>query len=164
MNKPGKMIGSIPVVAALWMLRGTDLSAQDVMEQRYVITDNDIYRAPNSASVFGLSGATLVSWPALSTTGWGIAGGYFGTNQQAIIKVGLRVCAFVGDPGSDDIATFDTTIFAKPVRVGNYDDPSGSGAYTGIALAARGTTLLCRLFGFREYWRMERSMPIVRSL
>jgi hypothetical protein len=117
------------------------LRAQDAASEHYVITDNNIYRAPNSATVFRLSGSSLVASPALHTTGWGLGGGYFGTNQQTVSAVGGKVCVFVSDPGSDDIAAFNATTFSSPTKVGTYADPSGSGAYTGIALAAHGTTL-----------------------
>jgi hypothetical protein len=117
------------------------LHAQDATTAHYAITDNNIYRAPNSATVFRLSGSNLVGSPALQTTGWGLDSAYFGTNMQTAIKVGTNVCVFVADPGSDDIAAFNTTNFSSPTHVGNYVDPSGSGAYTGIALATRGTTL-----------------------
>jgi hypothetical protein len=132
---------SVAMIFAASALFASDMLAQDAGTPHYVITANDIYRAPNSATVFRLSGSSLVSSPALDTTGWGIAGGFYGTNQQTVIKVGTNVCTFVSDPGSDDIAAFNTTSFASPVKVGNYDDSTGSGAYTGIALAARGSTL-----------------------
>jgi 6-phosphogluconolactonase (cycloisomerase 2 family) len=118
------------------------LRAQDAGTPHVVITDNDVYRAPNSAAVFQLSGSTLRSSTALSTTGWGISTGFFGTNEQAVATVGTTVCTFVSDPGSDDIAAFNTTNFAAPRLVGNYVDLTGSGAYTGIALAARGSLLI----------------------
>jgi hypothetical protein len=129
-------------VAAAWMTTGgTALRAQDAATAHYAITDNNVYRAPNSATVFHLSGSSLVSSPALHTTGWGNASGYFGTSLQTLAKVGTAVCVFVADPGSDDIGAFNATKFSSPTHVGNYLDPSGSGAYAGIALAARGSTL-----------------------
>jgi DNA-binding beta-propeller fold protein YncE len=51
------------------------------------------------------------------------------------------VCIFVDDPGSDDIAAFNAGGFSNPIKLGNYTDPSGSGAYLGTTLAARGATL-----------------------
>jgi hypothetical protein len=56
------------------------LQAQDAGIGRYVITANDIYRAPNSAGIFRLVQSTLVTAPTLQTNGWGIGGTYFGTN------------------------------------------------------------------------------------
>jgi hypothetical protein len=117
------------------------LHAQNAGAGHYAFTANDPYRTSNSATVFELVGATLHDSPPLETTGWGLGGGFFGTNQQAAATVGANACAFVMDPGSDDIAAFNVTNFAKPKRLGNYADPTGSGAYTGIALTARGTTL-----------------------
>lgn len=141
MKQSTKTLLSTAMILAASALCASQMLAQDAATPHYVITANDIYRAPNSATVFRLSGSSLVSSPALDTSGWGIAGGYYGTNQQTVIKVGTSVCAYVGDPGSDDIAAFNTTSFTSPVKVGNYDDPTGSGAYTGIALAARGSAL-----------------------
>jgi hypothetical protein len=44
-------------------------------------------------------------------------------------------------PGSHDTASFSVTDFSNPVRVGNYTDPSGPGAYLGTTLAVRGAAL-----------------------
>ncbi len=107
---------------------------------QYVITNNDVYRAGNSASVFELTGSSLKEIAALNTTGWGIGGGFFGTSAQAIATVGSRVCVFIADPGSDDIAAFTATATSASL-VGNFNDPTGSGAYSGIALAVHGSTL-----------------------
>jgi hypothetical protein len=117
------------------------LQAQDAGIGRYVITANDIYRAPNSAGIFRLVQSTLVTAPTLQTNGWGIGGTYFGTNAQALATVGSNVCIFVSDPGSDDIAAFTAGNFSNPQKVGNYSDPSGSGAYLGTTLAVRGSHL-----------------------
>lgn len=110
--------------------------AQDAAATHYVVTDNDIYRATNSATVFKLSGASLKRSKPLLTGGWGLGGGYFGTTLQTVATVGSNMCVFVSDPGSDDIAAFNST-----TKVGNYSDPTGSGAWSGISLVARGTTL-----------------------
>jgi hypothetical protein len=129
------------LTAVAYALAAPVLRAQDAVAGQYVITANDIYRAPNSASVFKLIGSNLVNAPALSTTGWGIGGTYFGTTAQAVIGTATHVCLFVSDPGSDDIASFTAGGFATPVKVGNYHDASGSGAYIGTSLAARGALL-----------------------
>lgn len=117
------------------------LQAQDAGIPHYVITTNDVYRAPNSAGVFQLSGSSLVSAPALQTKGWGIGGAYFATHAQTVVTMGSTVCVFVADQGSDDIAAFNAGGFSNPIKVGNYTDRSGSGAYLGTSLAARGATL-----------------------
>lgn len=107
----------------------------------YVITNDNLYRMPSVASVYEFTGSALQYFPSLDTGGWGLGGGYFGTHQQAVATVGTAVCVFVGDPGSDDIGAFNTTNFSSPKKVGNYSDPTGSGAYVGIVLAAHGAML-----------------------
>jgi len=119
----------------------TTLRAQDAGIGQYVITADDIYRAPNSAGVFRFLGGILLTTPTLQTNGWGIGGTYFGTNGQALATVGANVCIFVSDPGSDDIAAFNAGGFSNPQKIGNYSDPSGSGAYLGTTLATRGSHL-----------------------
>jgi len=101
-----------------------------------VITDNDPDRTTNTATWMELSGGVLVSHATLTTKGWGLGAGAFGTNAQAVAKVGSNMCIFISDPGSDDITAFNATTY-----VGQYTDFSGSGAWTGIALAVHGTTL-----------------------
>ena len=101
-----------------------------------VITDNDIFRAGNTATWMKLSGSSLKSYATLKTTGWGIGGGYIGTSAQAVVHMGANLCIFIADPGSDDIASFNSK-----VHVANYSDPTGSGAWTGTAIAVHGTTL-----------------------
>jgi 6-phosphogluconolactonase (cycloisomerase 2 family) len=117
------------------------LQAQDTAPPHYVITNDDLYRTPSNAAVFQLHGSSLVAASGLSTGGWGIGGTYFGTSGQAVAKMGSNVCVFVADPGSDDIAAFNAGDFTSPVKVGNYADPSGSGAYLGLTLATRGAML-----------------------
>ncbi len=117
------------------------LQAQEAGMPHYVITANNLFRASNSAAVFQLSGSSLVSAPALQTTGWGTGSAFFGTNAQTVATRGSNVCVFVTDPGSDDIAAFNAGGFSNPTKVGNYTDPSGSGAYLGTTLAARDATL-----------------------
>ncbi|HLY20649.1 MAG TPA: hypothetical protein VKR61_25655, partial [Bryobacteraceae bacterium] len=116
------------------------LQAQDSGIGRYIVTANDIYRAPNSASVFKLVGGTLEAGTTLETNGWGLGGTYYGTNAQALAPMGGNVCVFISDPGSDDIASFVAN-GTSATKVGNYFDPSGSGAYLGTSLAARGSQL-----------------------
>jgi 6-phosphogluconolactonase (cycloisomerase 2 family) len=130
-------------LAAASLVGQVGLQAQDADAgtSHYVITNNDLYRTPSAATVFKFTGSALEDFPALDTGGWGLGGGYFGTNKQAVATVGTTVCVFVADPGSDDIGAFNTTNFSHPTKVGNYSDPAGSGAYIGIALAAHGTTL-----------------------
>jgi hypothetical protein len=128
----------VPVVAILMLaaLSVCSLLAQDSDATHYVVTNDDIYRAPNAASVFKLSGAVLKRSKSLATGGWGLGGGYFATALQAMAAVGTNMCVFVADPGSDDIAAFNST-----TKVGNYSDPTGSGAWNGTSLAAHGTAL-----------------------
>ena len=118
----------------------TTLRAQDAGVGHYVITADDIYRAPNSAGVFRFLGGTLLTAPTLQTNGWGIGGGYFGTNGQALATVGANVCIFVSDSGSDDIAAFNAGGFSNPQKIGNYSDPSGSGACPGTHAGSVGRT------------------------
>jgi hypothetical protein len=117
------------------------LQAQDAGIAHYLITNNDIYRAPNSAAIFQLSGSSLVSGPALPTNGWGRGGTFFGSNGQTVATMASNVCIFVADAGSDDIAAFNAGGFSNPTKVGSYTDPSGSGAYVGTTLAVRGAKL-----------------------
>ena len=104
----------------------------------YVVTNDDIYRAPNRATLFRLnqSSSKLDELKSLGTGGWGLGGGSFGTTQQAFAAVGTNLCVFVSDPGSDDIGAFNFE-----TKVGDYSDFTGSGAYTGISLFTHGTTL-----------------------
>ena len=118
------------------MLRG-----QDAAPAHFAIVNSDLYRAANTAAVFQLSGSSLLSAPPLQTTGWGIGAGYFATNGQAVAAMGSNVCVFVADPGSDDIAVFNAASLSSPTKVGNYNDPSGSGVYLGTTLATRGGML-----------------------
>jgi hypothetical protein len=124
---PVSRIGTFAAVAALLVIGARAQS---------VITNNDIYRAPNSATWMKLSGSELKPVATLKTKGWGLGGGFFGTAAQAVVQVGSNVCVFIADPGSDDIAAFNGTMY-----VGNYIDPAGSGAYDGIALAVHGDQL-----------------------
>lgn len=110
------------------------------MQGQYVITDNDISGSGNSASVFELTGSSLKEIATVSTTGLGIGSGLFGTNEQIIAPVGSKVCVFISDPGSDDIAAFSATA-TSATHLGNFKDPNGSGTLSGIALAVHGTTL-----------------------
>ena len=130
---------SMVCAAAALALQG--LRAQQASAGHYVLTTNDPYRTGNSAAVYRFMGSALEDSPALDTSGWGLGGGYYGTNLQAVATVGASACAFISDPGSDDIAAFNVTDFAHPKKLGNYSDPSGSGAWTGIALAAHGATM-----------------------
>ncbi len=132
-------------------------------QTHYVVTGDDIYRAPNSGSVFRLSGSTLLKAPALETGGWGIGGAYFGANGQAIATIGSNVCVFVTDSGSGDIAAFDAGAFTSPSKVGNYIDPSGSGAYLGTTLAVHGDKLFTGYTASVSIG-VGQSIPIVRSL
>jgi 6-phosphogluconolactonase (cycloisomerase 2 family) len=130
---------ALMILAAALTAQG--LRAQDAAASHYVLTTNDPYRTGNSATVFRLSGSTLEDSPALEAGGWGLGHGHLGTNLQTVVTVGTEACAFISDPGSDDIAAFNVTNFAQPKKLGNYADPTGSGAWTGTALAARGTAL-----------------------
>ena len=123
LSLPVSRIGTLAVAALLV------IGAQ----AQSVITNNDIYRAPNSATWMKLSGSELKPAATLKTEGWGLGGGFFGTAAQAVVQVGSNVCVFIADPGSDDIAAFNGRRY-----VGNYIDPAGSGAYDGIALAVHG--------------------------
>jgi len=105
-------------------------------EAQSVITDNDVYRSGNTAAWMKLSGSSLKPYATLATGGWGIGGGFIGTNAQAVAHIGTSVCIFISDPGSDDIAAFNSK-----KHLGNYADPTGSGAWTGTAIAVYGTSL-----------------------
>jgi hypothetical protein len=141
MKKLAETATALALIAAGLASGWLTLQAQDAGIPHYVITNNDVYRAPNSAGVFQLSGSSLVSAPALQTKGWGIGGAYFATHAQTVVTMGSTVCVFVADQGSDDIAAFNAGGFSNPTKVGNYTDRSGSGAYIGTSLAARGATL-----------------------
>jgi hypothetical protein len=142
MKSTNRIATSLVLTSILYALGAPALQAQaSTLADPYVITANDIYRAPNSASVFRLLSSALLSAPALETKGWGIGGAYFGNTAQAVVTTGTHVCVFVTDPGSDDIAAFTAGGFTNPTKVGNYRDPSGSGAYLGTSLAARGALL-----------------------
>jgi len=130
-------------LALILMIAGLSsglLLAQDAATPRFAFVANNVYRAANSASVFQLTGGSLLGMPALETTGWGLGGTYFATKQEAVTKMGSNVCVFVADPGSDDIASF-SGVTSSPVKVGNYVDASGSGAYLGTTLVVHGSNL-----------------------
>jgi hypothetical protein len=125
-----RLFQTLAAVSILAALLTADAHAQSV------ITDNDPDRITNTATWMELSGGVLTSHATLATKGWGLGFSAFGTNAQAVAKVGSNMCIFISDPGSDDITAFNATTY-----VGQYTDSSGSGAWSGIALAVHGTTL-----------------------
>ena len=141
MKHLNRIATALALTAAAVATGSLTLQAQDAGTGNYVVSANDIYRAPNSAGAFRLVGSSLLAAPTLQTGGWGIGGTYFGTNAQAIATVGSNVCVFVSDPGSDDIAAFNAGGFSNRQKIGNYFDPSGSGAYLGTTLVTRGSLL-----------------------
>jgi len=119
------------------------LPAQETSSIHVVITNNNVYQEPmNSAAVFQLAGSSLTSAPLLRTNGEGVGVQFYATNQQVVAAVGGKVCTFISDGNTSDIAAFDTTNFGAPVHLGKFVDPSGMGNYSGIALATRGTVLI----------------------
>jgi hypothetical protein len=118
------------VLVALLIATLTGATAQNV------VTNNDVYRATNSATWMRLSGSELTIYDTLETKGWGLGGGFFGTSAQVVAGAGANVCVFIADPGSDDIAAFNSKQY-----VGSYNDPTGSGAWKGLALAVHGAQL-----------------------
>jgi len=141
MRTLSKTLLQVGVIVTAFALALPNLHAQgtgSLPTGHYVVTNDDIYRAPNQATLYKFNGSALEleEVKSLGTYGWGLGGGLFATTQQAFAVVGTNLCLFVSDPGSDDIEAFNFE-----TRVGAYWDRTGSGAYTGISLATHGTTL-----------------------
>jgi 6-phosphogluconolactonase (cycloisomerase 2 family) len=111
----------------------------------YVITNDDSPQGnlqfnPNSVSFFSIGGNGLLTLQqTVFTSGFGIGGGYFGSNRLAVLNGGGQECVFASDASTGDIAGIVVSTFTLGgTAVGSSND---TGASNGIGLATNGQYL-----------------------
>src|SRR5579872_5636457 len=107
----------------------------------YILANDDVAPTlPNSVSFFtiGPSGA-LTYQKKVVTSGFGIAGGYFGSNRISILDGGGTGCLYASEAGTDDITGI--VISTQAVSGSFSGSPSDDGSSNGIGLATNGQYL-----------------------
>jgi len=123
---------TLVLVTAVIALCSTSFAASN----HYLVTNDDNAFAPNTASVFTISGTTLTLKTAVSTGGQGFGGGYFADNRASVahsMKYGN--CLYVSDAGTNDIAGIDlNTLTVTGLFTGSSGD---NGQSLGIGLTTK---------------------------
>ena len=70
-----------------------------------VVNFDTVFPVPNSVEFYLASGTQLTYQSNLPTSGFGIAGGFFGTSRLASIPSISAPCVYASDAGSNDIAS-----------------------------------------------------------
>jgi 6-phosphogluconolactonase (cycloisomerase 2 family) len=111
----------------------------------YVITNDDSPQGnqqfnTNSVSFFSIGANGLLTYQqSVFTTGYGIGGGYFGSNRLAVLNGGGQQCVFASDSSTGDIAGINVSTFTlSGTAVGSSND---TGASNGIGLGTNGQYL-----------------------
>ena len=111
----------------------------------FVITNDDTPAGNNllnnNSVTFYAIGANgqLTLQQSVFTTGFGIGGGYFGSNRLAVVDSGGQQCIFASDAGTGDIAEIVVSSFTLGgTAVGSTND---TGSSNGIGLVTNGQYL-----------------------
>ena len=100
----------------------------------YLIVNEDLgYPLQNAIEVYLAQGSQITLQAEISTGGYGIQGGYFGTSRLAAVPSVSASCVYVSDAGSNDVAGFSlqTQQFAGTFPASQTDN----GGANGIGLA-----------------------------
>lgn len=106
----------------------------------YLIANEDIaYPIQNAIDVYLAQGSQITFQTEISTGGYGIQGGYFGTSRLAAVPSISASCVYVSDAGSNDVAGFSllTQQFAGTFPASQTDN----GGANGIGLAVNANYL-----------------------
>lgn len=127
------------VLVAIWVLGGV-VSAGTATG--FVVTNDDLPAGNlmvqnNSVSFYAIGANGLLTLQGdVVTAGYGIAGGFFGSNRLAVLNGGGQQCVYASDAGSGDIAGIIVSNFTLGgTAVGSTND---TGASNGIGLVTNG--------------------------
>jgi 6-phosphogluconolactonase (cycloisomerase 2 family) len=130
------------VLVVIWALSGVVIAET---ASGFVVTNDDLPLGnlmvqTNSVSFYGIgSNGRLTLQQTVFTGGYGIVGGFFGTNRLAVLNSGGQQCVFASDAGTGDIAGIAVSTFSLGgVAVGSTND---TGTSNGIGLATNGQYL-----------------------
>jgi 6-phosphogluconolactonase (cycloisomerase 2 family) len=105
-----------------------------------VVVNQDIaFPTPNAVDFLMASGTQLTNLTAVSTGGYGIQGGFFGTSRVNSVPSLSAPCLYVSDAGSNDIASFS---LSTQQLIGNFSaSHTNDGSSNGIGLAVNSNYL-----------------------
>ena len=101
---------------------------------QYIVTNDDVApQLPNSMSFYTVgANGTLTLQQRVVTSGYGIAGGYFGTNRISVLDSGSTGCIYASEAATGDIVGIVvSTLTIGGTAVGS---PTDTGTSNGIGL------------------------------
>ena len=82
-----------------------------------VVNEDTGFPTPNALSFYQAAGTQITYQSSVYTGGFGIQGGFFGTQRVNSVPSLSAPCVYVSDAGSNDIASF---YYAKPGTSGKF--------------------------------------------